>query len=780
MLLWYDREAKYFEEALPIGNGQIGAVIYGGPDTDSLQLNDITLWTGKPWDRERDAEAYTWIPKIREALFNEDYQTADRLQRHVQGPDSEWYEPLGTLTIKDLHVKEGPATDYRRELDIDHAIARTSYSRNGIRYEREYLASCPDRLIAIRLKASEERRLAVALRLKSLLPYTLERRGSNQLLMHGHAIGDASETIHFTTLVQVDCGKQGLWGTDDEGNLIVSQATEATIYLTSETSFNGFDKHPVREGRDIKTAIDDDSKAWRGLKYAKVKARHTKDYQQLYARMQLFLEGSVADETRTTDRQLLQYTDNNERNPYLETLYAQYGRYLLISCSRTKDVPANLQGIWNPHLRAPWRSNYTININLEENYWPAEVANLTETTRPLIAFIGHLSENGRYAARNYYGIRQGWSASHNSDIWAMTNPVGNKEGDPVWANWNMGGAWLCMLLWEHYLYTQDEQFLAQTAYPLMKGAADFCLAWLIENPNRPEELITAPATSPENIYITDKGYRGQTLYGATADLAIIRELFANVAEAGKIMGVPAGETEPFQTALRRLHPYTVGQNGDLNEWFYDWEDLYPQHRHQSHLIGLYPGHHFTDPVLRKAAEQTLLDKGDNTTGWSTGWRINLWARLHNSRQAYHLYRKLLTYVTPDNYDGPDKRDSGGTYPNLFDAHSPFQIDGNFGGTAGVCEMLMQSSCEWTHDASASKPRQVARIELLPAQPKEWPSGSVKGLKARGAFTVDFTWRDGRVTEATLKPAKAQTLQLVCNGQSHTYDVRPNKTLTLHF
>ena len=328
----------------------------------------------------------------------------------------------------------------------------------------------------------------------------------------------------------------------------------------------------------------------------------------------------------------------------------------------------------------------------------------------------------------------------------------------MWSNWNMGGAWLVNALWERYQFTQDKDYLRTVAYPLMKGAAQFCLRWLIENPKAPGELITAPSTSPENEYKTDKGYHGMTCYGGTADMAIIRELFINTIAAGKILGEKNKEMEK---ALARLHPYTIGHMGDINEWYYDWDDWDFQHRHQSHLIGLYPGNHLTDAMLQKAAERSLEIKGDKTTGWSTGWRINLWARLHKPEQAYHIYQKLLTYVSPDKYRGPDRRRSGGTYPNLFDAHPPFQIDGNFGGTAGVCEMLMQSG--------------DGKIELLPALPEAWKDGAVSGLCARGGYEVSFEWKGGYVRNCQIKAKKAGTVTLLYNGQQKTVKLKAGQT-----
>jgi alpha-L-fucosidase 2 len=476
------------------------------------------------------------------------------------------------------------------------------------------------------------------------------------------------------------------------------------------------------------------------------------------------LSDNPISDARNTNEILLDYTDHGGKSRYLEELYFQFGRYLLISSSRTQNVPANLQGLWTPHLWSPWRGNYTVNINLEENYWPAFVANMAEMAEPLDGFVKALAANGQYTAKNYYNIHKGWCSSHNSDIWAMTNPVGEKNEKPEWANWNLGGAWLVNTLWERYQFTQDKTYLKTVAYPLMKGAAQFCLDWLVENPNVPGELITAPSTSPENEYKTDKGYHGMTCYGGTADLAIIRELFINTIAAGKILGEKNKEMEK---ALARLRPYTIGHMGDINEWYYDWDDWDFQHRHQSHLIGLYPGNHLLSEELQKAAERSLEIKGDKTTGWSTGWRINLWARLHKSEQAYHIYQKLLTYVSPDKYRGPDRRRSGGTYPNLMDAHPPFQIDGNFGGTAGVCEMLMQSQCTMQNSQCT--------IELLPALPEAWKDGAVSGLCARGGYEVSFEWKGGYVRNCSIKARNNGTVTLCYNNQQKTVKLKAGQT-----
>ena len=640
MVLQYDKPATFFEESLPIGNGKMGALIYGGSDDNVIYLNDITLWTGKPVDRNLDADAHKWIPAIREALFNENYALADSLQLHVQGPNSQHYQPLGTLHIKDLSL--GEIKNYQRTLNLDSAIVRDSYQRDGRLIQREYFASNPDKLIAIRLRGDINCQIALTAQVPHKVKSTL-----GQITMTGHATGDPQESTHFCTMLSVKT--DGEMAASDS-SLTITKAKEAIIYIVNETSFNGFDKHPVREGANYLEMVTNDIWHTQNYSFDEFYARHLADYKSIYDRVKIRLSGSSRHSSnssissQTTDQLLLDYTNGGQQNPYLEELYFQFGRYLLISASRTKNVPANLQGLWAPQLWSPWRGNYTVNINLEENYWPAFVANMAEMAEPLDGFIAGLAANGKYTAKNYYNINEGWCSSHNSDIWAMTNPVGEKRESPEWSNWNMGGAWLVNTLWERYQFTQDKEYLKNVAYPLMKGAAQFCLRWLIENPKQPGELITAPSTSPENEYKTDKGYHGTTCYGGTADLAIIRELFINTIAAGKILGQ---KNKDMEKALAKLHPYTIGHMGDLNEWYYDWDDWDFQHRHQSHLIGLFPGNHITSQAdLLKACERSLEIKGDKTTGWSTGWRINLWARLHNAKQAYHIYQKLLTPIAP--------------------------------------------------------------------------------------------------------------------------------------
>ena len=757
--LWYNKPATAFEESLPIGNGKLGALIYGGANNDSIYLNDITLWTGKPVNREEGGNAYKWIPKIREALFKEDYKAADSLQLHVQGHNSEYYQPLAIINIKDAN--KGQFSNYKRELSLDNAMAALSYTREGIKYQREYFASHPDKMIAIRLTASQKKAINCDISLTSLIPHQV-KASNKQLTITGHAMGKPENSTHFCSILSIK---------NEDGTITASDSTlhlqgvsEAVIYLVNETSYNGFDKHPVKEGAPYIEKVNDNAWHLVNYTYPELKQRHITDYQNIFNRAKFALKGAKFDNKRTTDQQLFDYTEKEEQNPYLEMLYFQYGRYLLISCSRTPGIPANLQGLWAPARKSPWRGNYTININLEENYWPAEVTNMSELVMPVDGLVKAMSVTGKYTAKHYYGIENGWCGGHNTDAWAMTNPVGTKKESPKWSNWNMGGAWLVQTLWDHYDYTRDKEYLRKTAYPLMKGAADFMLDWMIENPKKPGELITAPCTSPEAEYITDKGYQGCSFYGGTADLAILRELFKNTLKGAQILGIDQDYQAKLQEATNRLHPYQIGKRGNLQEWYYDWEDQDWHHRHQSHLLGLHPFYQISldkTPDLAAAAAKTLEIKGDFSTGWSTGWRISLWARLHRADKSYSMIRKLLNYVHPGNYNNPKNRPSGGTYPNLFDAHPPFQIDGNFGGTAGICEMLMQCDGETMH--------------LLPALPKEWPAGEIKGIKARGNYEIDLVWNNGKVSKVSITSKNADNLTVKYNGKQKALSFKAGET-----
>ena len=773
--LHYDKPATYFEEALVIGNGTMGGIVYGGTQTDCISLNDITLWTGEPCNMNiYSPEAHKTIPAIREALRQGDYQKADQLQRKVQGHFSQNYQPLGQLTIEYLDTTEA-VTGYRRWLDISNATAQTTYQRGAYCYTTEYFASNPDSGMVVRIMTNNPKGIRARFSLSCKLRHCRSTEGDNILVTDGYAgyaslpsyyeakekfAYDANRGIHFRTKVLVK-GKN----VRAEGeSIVVDGAKEVTLFIVDATSFNGYDKDPVKEGKPYKALADARLKHLASIPYPKLWHRHVKDYQSLYNRVKLSL-GSGNDK-RPTDVQLREYIDESCFNPELEVLYFQYGRYLLISCSRTPNVPANLQGLWNESILPPWSCNYTSNINVEENYWAAETAALPEMHQSLFSYMKELQGSGELTAKAYYGVDRGWCLAHNTDIWAMTCPVGLHTGDPMWANWNMGGAWLSTHIWEHYSFSLDKDFLREY-YPVLKGAAEFCLGWLVSTKNMgvdgKEYLITAPSTSPENVFVTDKGYHGRTCYGGFADLAMIRECLYDAVQAAKVLGVDEAFMAEAREALNRLQPYKIGKKGNLQEWFYDWEDEDSHHRHQSHLLGVYPGHHLYDGVntkeaIHRAAAKTLELKGDKTTGWSTGWRVNLYARLHDAKNAYHIYRKLLSYVSPDGYRGPDARRGGGTYPNLLDAHSPFQIDGNFGGCAGVVEMLMQS------ERAVGEGTAQTSIELLPALPANWKDGEVSGLRARGGITVGMAWQDGKVKKLSLTAKQYCVVTLLMNGE----------------
>lgn len=766
--LHYDKPAEFFEESLVIGNGRLGAIVYGGTDKDRISLNDITLWTGEPDKQVYTPDAYKAIPEIRAALDREDYRTADKLQRKVQGHYCENYQPVGTLTINYLD-HNGKITDYRRWLDISDATSATTYKVDGKAFTSDYFASAPDSVIVIRLKTADSKGIRAMLTLNSQLPHTSSASG-NEISMEGYAayhsmpsyvnrdghVYDPERGIHFNTIVRVVTA-DGQVKAFPTGEIKIDGSSEVLILVANATSFNGFDKDPVKEGLDYKSIVRRQMSAAGTKAFAALRNAHIADYKTYFDRVELSLgKTDEAIAALPTDKQLLHYTDDNQRNPGLEALYFQYGRYLLISSSRTAEVPANLQGLWNERLLPPWSCNYTMNINAEENYWPAEVTNLAEMHMPLMGFIKNLSTTGGATAKAYYGVDKGWCVGHNSDMWAMSCPVGLHGGSPSWACWNMGGAWVATHIWEHYLFTQDKDFLREY-YPILKGAAEFCMNWLIEKNGY---LLTSPCTSPENIYVTPDGYAGATLYGGTADLAMSRECLIDACEAARVLHTDKDFVKQADRTLKRMLPYHVGKNGNLQEWYHDWNDQDPQHRHQSHLFGLFPGHHITvaeTPALAAACSRSLEIKGDNTTGWSTGWRVNLYARLRDSKNAYHIYRKLLRYISPDGYTGKDARRGGGTYPNLLDAHSPFQIDGNFGGCAGVAEMLMQST--------------TGSITLLPALPEAWNDGHVRGLCARGGFVVDMEWHGGRVTSLHVTSKSGGKTTLHFNGQKRTVSLK---------
>ncbi len=759
--LWYNKPATTWTEALPIGNGRLGAMVFGNVEEELIQLNEATLWSGGPVTTNVNPASPQYLQPLRDALFKSDYKTADALAHKMQGLYSESYMPLGDLLIKQSFAGKTP-TNYYRDLNIEDGIATTKYTIDKVDYKREIFASAPNHLIVIKLSANQQKKLNITVATKSILKYSIAN-DKNILVLKGKAPSHVEPSYYnpkrelvvyedatgcrgmrFELLVKA-LHKDGTMFIDSNG-IHVSNASEIILYVSAATSFNGYDKCPDKEGKDehqLATAYLTKAIA---KNYQQLLQTHLKDFHQFFKRVSLTINKTESNKNNLpVDERLEMYRTGNA-DAALEALYFQFGRYLLISSSRTPNAPANLQGIWNKELRPPWSSNYTTNINVQMNYWPVESTNLSELQQPLTDLIKSLSVTGKRTAKEFYNINNGWVLNHNSDIWAMTNPVGDiGKGDPKWANWAMGANWLSRHLWEHYLYTGNKMFLQQTAYPLMKGAAEFTLDWLTKDSSG--HWVTAPSTSPENdFYDGDK--KAAMSISSTMDMGIIRDLFNNIITAATLLNTDKAFCDTLKNRLVSFYPFQIGSKGQLQEWYKDFADVDPHHRHVSHLYALYPAKEIsplTTPALSDAAKKTLTLRGDDGTGWSLAWKVNMWARLLDGDHAYTLFRNLLRLTKENNTTyGP----GGGVYPNLFDAHPPFQIDGNFAGTAGVTEMLLQS-----HNNE---------IHLLPALPTAWKDGTVKGLVARGNFVVNINWQAGKINTATIQSRKGGTCTIRTN------------------
>jgi alpha-L-fucosidase 2 len=784
LVLRYDKPAIRWTEALPVGNGRLGAMVFGGLASERLQLNEATLWSGRPraWD---NPEARAMLPEVRAAIFAGDYVRATSLAKKMQGPYNESYQPLGDLHFDFAEVAGAPSA-YERDLDLDRAIATVRFSIGDASFRREVFSSFPDQVIVVRLTCDRPGRIGFRLSADSPLRHAVETDGSQTLHLRGRAPshvdpnylpsdqpirygdGQGADGMTFDTRVRVLA--EGGRVTSGGSTLDVAGADAVTLLLSSATSFNGPGKPPGTDESEPAAAALRRLETAQIRGYAELRDRHVADHQRLFRRVELDLGSASAAAALTTDARLDRFLDGNA-DPGLAALLYQYGRYLLIASSRPGGLPANLQGIWNESMRPPWSSNWTLNINAEMNYWPAEVANLEECHEPLFAFIDALAVNGRRTAEINYGA-PGWVAHHNADVWAQTAPVGDYGGgDPRWANWPLSAAWLSTHFWEHYAFGRDEVFLRQRAWPVMRSAAEFGLHWLIDDGKG--HLVTAPSTSPELSFRMQDGEEASVSMASTMDMSILWELFTDCLEALRVLRIEPDLATRLESVRRRLYPLKIGARGQLQEWFSDFMESEVNHRHPSHLFGLYPGRRITatTPELFAAARRSLEIRGDDGTGWSLAWKINLWARFRDGDHAYGLIRNLLRPVRDEQHTtyGP----GGGVYPNLFDAHPPFQIDGNFGFTAGVSEMLVQSRLS----VATNQPN--TEIELLPALPSAWPAGSVRGLRARGGFELTaLAWADRRLVRAEILPHHGGSLRVQYAGTTAVFQARSGERLVL--